>query len=200
MRRIVCFVLALFLVSGFAFADEKKRKRRSTRRTPISNVATLREQRKICWTPSRKIPAPSKPTTRLDGCIRLRAVIRLRPVSSLPPFPGRSATQVERRTSPESHRRPGSGVCAERQSPAAKDIYLAALAEKILNAMYNYNLACVYAELHDLDAALPYLAKSWEHRDTLPSYIKYPDPRADNSFKPYLNDPRFKEAVKHIVL
>jgi Tfp pilus assembly protein PilF len=82
----------------------------------------------------------------------------------------------------------------------AKQIYLDAIAKDPDYAMFNYNLACVYAELGDLESALPYLKKSWEHRDTLPSDIKYPDPRKDNSFRQYLNDPRFQEAVKYIVL
>ncbi len=81
----------------------------------------------------------------------------------------------------------------------ARDMYLKAIAKDPDYAMYNYNLACVYAELNDLNSALPYLKKSWEHRNTLPSGMKYPDPRADNSFKPYLNDPKFQEAVRNIV-
>jgi adenylate cyclase len=81
----------------------------------------------------------------------------------------------------------------------AKSIYLAALEKDPDYAMYNYNLACVYAELRDLDSAIPYLKKSWEKRDTLPSSMKYPDPRKDNSFQPYLSDPKFQEAVRDIV-
>lgn len=81
----------------------------------------------------------------------------------------------------------------------ARDMYLKALAKDPDYAMYNYNLACVYAELHDLNSAIPYLKKSWENRSTLPSGMKYPDPRADNSFKPYLNDPTFQAAVRNIV-
>ncbi len=81
----------------------------------------------------------------------------------------------------------------------AKDIYLKALEKDPEYAMYNYNLACVYAELHDLDSAIPYLKKSWENRGTLPASVKYPDPRQDNSFKPYVNDPKFQQAVRNIV-
>ena len=81
----------------------------------------------------------------------------------------------------------------------AKSIYLAALKDDPDYAMYNYNLACVYAELHDLDSAIPYLKKSWAQRDTLPSDIKYPDPRKDSSFRAYLNDPRFQDAVRYMV-
>jgi Tfp pilus assembly protein PilF len=81
----------------------------------------------------------------------------------------------------------------------AKSIYLDALKTDPDYAMYNYNLACVYAELHDLDSAIPYLKKSWQKRANLPSDVKYPDPRKDNSFRPYLNDSKFQEAVRNMV-
>ncbi len=81
----------------------------------------------------------------------------------------------------------------------AKSIYLAALKDDPDYAMYNYNLACVYAEQHDLDSAIPYLKKSWETRDTLPSGQTYPDPRQDSSFREYRDDPRFQEAVRNMV-
>jgi Tfp pilus assembly protein PilF len=81
----------------------------------------------------------------------------------------------------------------------AKSIYLAAIKDDPDYAMYNYNLACVYAELQDLESAIPYLKKSWALRNTLPSDIKYPDPRQDSSFRAYLNDPRFQDAVRYMV-
>jgi Tfp pilus assembly protein PilF len=94
------------------------------------------------------------------------------------------------------------GVCyaLARNLDRAKQIYLDALAKDPDYAMFNYNLACVYAELGDLDSAIPYLKKSWENRDTLPGDTKYPDPRKDDSFKRYWNDPRFQEAVGNIVM
>lgn len=81
----------------------------------------------------------------------------------------------------------------------AKSLYLAALKDDPNFTLYNYNLACVYAELHDLDAALPYLQKAWDMRITLPKSMTFPDPRKDSSFKDYYNDPKFQEAVKNMV-
>jgi len=81
----------------------------------------------------------------------------------------------------------------------AKSIYLAALEKDPDYSMYNYNLACVYAEMHDLDSALPYLKKAWDKRDGLPGDIKFPDPRRDSSFHSYVNDPKFQEAVRDMV-
>lgn len=81
----------------------------------------------------------------------------------------------------------------------AKTIYLSVLQQDPDYAMYNYNLACVYAELHDLDTALPYLKKAWDKRDTLPQGMQFPDPRKDDSFRPYVDDPKFQNAVKNMV-
>lgn len=82
----------------------------------------------------------------------------------------------------------------------AKKVYLDAIEKDPDYAMFNYNLACVYAELGDLDSAIPYLKKAWEHRDTLQGNATFPDPRQDNSFKPYVNDRRFQDAVRNMVL
>jgi tetratricopeptide (TPR) repeat protein len=81
----------------------------------------------------------------------------------------------------------------------AKTIYLEALEKDPDYPFYNYNLACVYAELHDLDSALPYLKKAWDKRDNAPSDMKFPDPRQDDSFKPYLDNPKFQETVRNMV-
>ena len=82
----------------------------------------------------------------------------------------------------------------------AQKIYLDAIAKDPDYAMFNYNLACVYAEKGDLDSAIAYLKKSWEHRDTLQGNATFPDPRKDNSFKRYLDDKRFQDAVRNMVL
>jgi hypothetical protein len=34
----------------------------------------------------------------------------------------------------------------------------------------------------------------------MPSNMKFPDPRQDNSFKPYVNDPKFQDAVMNMVV
>jgi Tfp pilus assembly protein PilF len=81
----------------------------------------------------------------------------------------------------------------------AKTLYLDALKGDPNYSIYNYNLACVYAELHDLDSALPYLQKAWDMQITMPKGMKFPDPRKDSSFKDYYNDPKFQEAVRNMV-
>jgi len=81
----------------------------------------------------------------------------------------------------------------------AKALYLAALKDDPNFTLYNYNLACVYAELHDLDSALPHLQKAWDMRITLPKGTAFPDPRKDSSFKDYYNNPKFQEVVRNMV-
>jgi Tfp pilus assembly protein PilF len=94
----------------------------------------------------------------------------------------------------------GVSYALSRDYDRAKRIYLDALAKDPEYAMFNYNMACVYAEMDDLESAIPYLKKAWEHRETLPSDVKFPDPRKDDSFKSFWNDKRFLEAVQNIVL
>jgi Tfp pilus assembly protein PilF len=94
----------------------------------------------------------------------------------------------------------GVSYALSRNFERARQIYLDALAKDPDYSMFNYNLACVYAEMDDLEAAIPYLKKSWEHRDSLPSDVKFPDPRKDDSFKAFWNDKRFLDAVQDIVL
>jgi tetratricopeptide (TPR) repeat protein len=78
--------------------------------------------------------------------------------------------------------------------------YKSAVAEDPEYALFEYNLACSYAEKGDLDSAIPHLKKSWELRDHLPRGVQFPDPRKDDSFKRFWDDQRFKDAVTDIVV
>jgi tetratricopeptide (TPR) repeat protein len=78
--------------------------------------------------------------------------------------------------------------------------YLKAVAEDPSYGSLEYNLACVYGEKGDLDSALPHLKKAWELRDSFPRGTPFPDPRKDDSFKKFWDDPRFKDAVVDMVV
>jgi tetratricopeptide (TPR) repeat protein len=78
--------------------------------------------------------------------------------------------------------------------------YKSAVSEDAQYALFEYNLACTYAEKGDLDTALPHLKKSWELRDNLPRGVQFPDPRKDDSFKRFWSDPRFQDAVVNMVV
>jgi tetratricopeptide (TPR) repeat protein len=62
-------------------------------------------------------------------------------------------------------------------------------------AMSYYNLACTFAEQGDLDAALTALKAGHARRQNVLPGQTLPDPRTDDSFKPYLADAKFKAAM-----
>lgn len=43
------------------------------------------------------------------------------------------------------------------------------------------------------------LQAAWKLRKNLGENERFPDPRQDSSFKKYLNDPKFQEAVQNMV-
>ena len=83
--------------------------------------------------------------------------------------------------------------------PKAKTIFEEAIKADPDYPLYRYNLACTYAEMDDLDAALEHLREAWKRRKNLPEGERFPDPRQDSSFKRFLNDKRFQDAVRDIV-
>jgi tetratricopeptide (TPR) repeat protein len=74
--------------------------------------------------------------------------------------------------------------------------FVAAIRKDPSYALYHYNLACTEAELGNLDAALASLELAFENRAYVVPGGSLPDARSDSSFKPYLQDPRFKALVE----
>jgi len=64
--------------------------------------------------------------------------------------------------------------------------------------MFYYNLACVYAEMNDLDRAIHYLIKAFERQDNLDAGERMPDPRSDSSFTRFQYDKKFQAAIEKI--
>ncbi len=62
-------------------------------------------------------------------------------------------------------------------------------------AMSYYNLACTFAGMGDLDAAIASLREGHARRQNMLPGETFPDPRTDDSFKPYLADARFQAAM-----
>jgi len=63
-------------------------------------------------------------------------------------------------------------------------------------SVYYYNLGCTHAELGNLDAALENLKLGFARKASMSPGETYPSPRADDSFKKYLGDPKFEAALK----
>ena len=77
----------------------------------------------------------------------------------------------------------------------AEDVFVNALKKDAKYTLFHYNLACVYAESGRLPAALDELEKALQNRETLDPGQALPNPREDTSFKPFREDPRFKQLL-----
>jgi tetratricopeptide (TPR) repeat protein len=201
MRRFVSLVLVLLIGSGIVFADAKKTQEKIRKAEAETRRGNFGGAEKLLQKASQEDPDSIEVRDALGGLYSLtrRYSAAAREYSAAVALDDKQhkLNQMQRRRLIDAE---GVSYALAGDLEQAKEIYLAALAKDPDYAMYNYNLACVYAEMHDLDSAIPYLKKSWEHRDTLPADIPYPDPRKDDSFKPYWNDPKFQEAVRDIVV
>jgi tetratricopeptide (TPR) repeat protein len=201
MRRMVSICLLLLFATGISFADAKKAQDKIRKAEVDVQRRNLGGAEKNLLDAIKEDPNSVEAHDALgrlySGTGRYSAAAR--------EFTAAIAADEQQHKYNEDQRRQmiddqGVAYAMSGNLPQAKDIYLKALEKDPDYAMYNYNLACVYAEMHDLDTAITYLKKSWEHRETVPRGTKYPDPRQDNSFKPYLNDPKFQAAVENIVM
>ena len=78
----------------------------------------------------------------------------------------------------------------------AKAVFEEALKKEPTYPMFYYNLACAYAEMGDLDAAMSNLQKAFEYRKNVIEGERMPDPEGDDSFKRYLKNEKFSQALK----
>jgi tetratricopeptide (TPR) repeat protein len=73
----------------------------------------------------------------------------------------------------------------------AKETYEWAITQEPEYPMFFYNLACTYAEMNKMDEALHNLRLAYKYkRNVLPGQT-FPDPKADSSFKKYVNNKIF---------
>jgi hypothetical protein len=77
----------------------------------------------------------------------------------------------------------------------AKTIFEYGLSEDPTYPIFHYNLACAYAELNDLDNALVHLKAAAANKANMIPGERMPDPRTDSSFRPFLQDERFRKTV-----
>ena len=64
--------------------------------------------------------------------------------------------------------------------------------------MFQYNLACTYAEMNDLGNAISYLKRAFKHEEYMIPGEEMPDPSKDSSFARFLKDERFQVVLKQI--
>jgi tetratricopeptide (TPR) repeat protein len=80
----------------------------------------------------------------------------------------------------------------------AKETFEYGVARDNTYPMFHYNLACAYAEMKDLDKALPELALAYQYKQNMIAGETLPDPRTDDSFRRYLKDQRFLDFLKSV--
>jgi hypothetical protein len=64
--------------------------------------------------------------------------------------------------------------------------------------MFYYNLACAYAEMHDLDNAITNLKSAFEYKENMISGERIPDPATDDSFTRFLKNEKFRLALDEL--
>jgi hypothetical protein len=65
--------------------------------------------------------------------------------------------------------------------------------------MFHYNLACVFAEMNDLDHTMQSLTTAFRHRKNLnPSDKSMPNPRQDSSFQRFIKNEPFQNLVNEL--
>jgi tetratricopeptide (TPR) repeat protein len=62
--------------------------------------------------------------------------------------------------------------------------------------LFYYNLACMYAEMHDATEAETNLRKAFDYKANVLPGETMPDPRTDDSFKKLMKDKEFRELVE----
>jgi len=80
----------------------------------------------------------------------------------------------------------------------AKAIFEYGTKENPSYPMFRYNLACADSELGDLDGALNQLKLAFQYKSHSNPGEGIPDPAKDDSFKRYLDDPRFVKLTKEM--
>jgi tetratricopeptide (TPR) repeat protein len=80
----------------------------------------------------------------------------------------------------------------------AKATFEYGLSKDATYPLFYYNLACTYAEAKDLDNASANLKKAFTYKANILPGEHMPDPRTDSSFKNFLKDKRFQQALDEL--
>lgn len=64
--------------------------------------------------------------------------------------------------------------------------------------MFSYNMACDYAERGNLDQTLAFLMQAFANKQNIIPGETMPDPRTDDSFQRFLNNPKFQALMKEL--
>ncbi|MCA1594261.1 MAG: hypothetical protein LC754_16870 [Acidobacteria bacterium] len=81
---------------------------------------------------------------------------------------------------------------------SAKETFEYGLSKDATYPLFHYNMACTYAEMNDLDAAIASLKQAFAHKDNIISGEQMPDPASDDSFKRFKKNEKFRQALKEL--
>lgn len=80
----------------------------------------------------------------------------------------------------------------------AREVFEYGLSQEPEYPLFYYNMACLHAELGELDPAIANLQKAFARRANVLPGEKMPDPMTDDSFARYTKNPAFVKAVKEL--
>lgn len=82
--------------------------------------------------------------------------------------------------------------------PNAKATFEYGLSKDPAYPMFHYLLACTYAEMGDLDAAIRYLKSAFANKRNVIPGEQMPDPATDDSFQRFMKDEKFLRALREL--
>lgn len=82
----------------------------------------------------------------------------------------------------------------------AEEVFRHGLSKDPTYPMFSYNMACDYAERGNLAQTLTYLKQAFANRANVIPGETMPDPRTDDSFQRFVNDPKFQELMRDLKL
>ena len=80
----------------------------------------------------------------------------------------------------------------------AKETFEYGLSKDPNYAMFNYNMACTFAEMNDVDKAISYLQQAFQNKQNMIKGERFPDPWTDDSFQRFMKDDKFVNALKEM--
>jgi hypothetical protein len=72
------------------------------------------------------------------------------------------------------------------------------IAQEPTYPLFYYNMACGYGELGDEDNAIKYLQPAFKYKKNMLAGEHFPDPMTDSSFAKFVDDEKFRKAVKEM--
>lgn len=86
------------------------------------------------------------------------------------------------------------GICGDLEK--SKEVLEYGIKENPTYPLFHYNLACCFAEMNQLDEAIAALKQAYKYKANMIKGETLPDPRKDDSFKKYLKNKKFTDALR----